>query len=161
MGSTPVCRCERPGPRCLLWGQRQRSSAVQPPSASSAAAPIPGIRLSPNDRRSVPQKRSLARFKAENLPHARSVATNQLTSDQNDYSQHEPSEKIRFEDAGAEREHGRNHRKIIRAGVAAVRACASLCIQDARRSHPDQCNDPNHGSERHREKQASRLIQSD
>ena len=43
--------------------------------------------------------------------------------------------------------------KIVWPGVTAMRASAPLCIQYARRSHPDERNDPDGGSNRHRDQQ--------
>ena len=71
----------------------------------------------------------------------------------NKHAQRNPSINACGNDPHAQREDWYDHRKIIRAGVAAVRAVAPPRIQNARRAHPDEGDDPDHGAKRYRNKQ--------
>ncbi len=63
-------------------------------------------------------------------------------STQNDACQHQPGVNVGGDEARTTHADRRDHRKILRAGVAAVGGSAPLCIENARRAHPAQRNDP-------------------
>src|SRR6266851_2579119 len=74
----------------------------------------------------------------------------------NEHAQRNPSINPSGNDPHAQHEHRYDYRKIIRAGVAAVRAIAPPRVQYARRAHPDEGDDPDHGANRCRNKQAGK-----
>jgi len=76
------------------------------------------------------------------------------TSAENDHAQEEPLINSCGNDP--QHEHGHDHSQIIRSGVAAVRAIAPPRIQNARRAHPDESNDPDQGANRYRNKQTGK-----
>ena len=59
-------------------------------------------------------------------------------------------------DPDVEDEHRHDHRKIIGAGITAMRAVAPPRVQQARRAHPDEGDDPDHGASRYRSKQTAK-----
>src|ERR1700730_9387414 len=72
----------------------------------------------------------------------------ELASEQNDGCQYQSSVNVGGDKARTKRNYWRAHCEIIRAGVAAVGASAPLCVENARRSHPAERNDPNSRSNR-------------
>src|SRR5258708_29709109 len=74
----------------------------------------------------------------------------------NEYAQRNPPINPRGDDPNAQHDHRYDHRKIIRAGVAAVRAIATPRVQYARCAHPDEGDDPDHGANRYRKKQTGK-----
>ena len=76
----------------------------------------------------------------------------------NKHAQRNPSINACGNDPHAQREDRYDHRKIIRTGIAAVRAVAPPRIQDARRAHPDEGDDPDHGAKGYRNKQTGKKM---
>ena len=74
----------------------------------------------------------------------------------NEQAQGNPSINPCGNDPHAQHEYRYDHRKIIRAGVAAVRAIAPPRIQNARRAHPDEGDDPDRDANRYRDKQTGK-----
>jgi hypothetical protein len=72
----------------------------------------------------------------------------------NEHAQRNPSINSCGNEPRAQHEHRYDHRKIIRAGIAAVRAIASSRVQYARHAHPNETDDPDRGANRYRDKQA-------
>ena len=71
----------------------------------------------------------------------------------NEHAQRNPSINPCGNDPHAKHAHRYDHRKIVRAGVAAVRAITPPRIQNTRRAHPDESGDPDHGAKRYGNKQ--------
>jgi hypothetical protein len=74
-------------------------------------------------------------------------------SGKNEIAHDQPDKKSGGAYADRKQKHRRNHGEIVRSGVAAVRAAAPPCIQDAGHSHQDERNCPNGCSNRNRDKQ--------
>jgi hypothetical protein len=74
----------------------------------------------------------------------------------NEHAQRNPSINPCGHDPHAQHEHRYDHRKIVRAGVAAVRAITPPRIRHARCAHPDEGDDPDHGAKRYRDKQTGK-----
>jgi hypothetical protein len=74
----------------------------------------------------------------------------------NEYAQRNPSINPCGNDPNAQHDHRCDHRKIIRAGVATVRAIATSRIQNACSTHPDEGDNPDQGANRYRSKQAGK-----
>jgi hypothetical protein len=74
----------------------------------------------------------------------------------NEHAQRNPSINPCGNDPHAQNEHRCDHRNIIRSGVAAVRTITPPRIQNARRAHPDEGDDPDQGAKRYRNKQAGK-----
>jgi hypothetical protein len=75
---------------------------------------------------------------------------------ENDTCHYQPSVNAAGDGARTKQNDRRDHREIVRAKVAAVDASAPLCIEEARRSHPAQRDDPNSRSNRDRGKQTGK-----
>ena len=75
---------------------------------------------------------------------------------EDDRAQTNPSEHADRDESGTECHHGRDHNEIIRSGVAAVRATTTPRIQNARRAHPDEGDNPDHGANGYRDKQTAK-----
>src|SRR5216684_8209702 len=73
-----------------------------------------------------------------------------------DHAQTNPSKYADGDEPRTERHHGHDHGEIVRAGVAAMRAIAPPRVQYARRAHPDESDDPDHGANSYRNKQTGK-----